>query len=203
MSPFFLGPRIDHLDHAALAHPLRGAGRAPRAAPLIRAAGIREHPPDRAGPHARQARPSQSPPQRAERPGRGPVRPPIWRPLGGGHDPPAGGRVVGRTTPAAGRDAQRRQSPPMEAPTNFATLRSLRKPACRAACANDAPPASASSAVARRTRSARALVALTIRGSVACSAIVSGRSGSCWRVAISFLRPPTVSRIPPRLSTHL
>ena len=48
----------------------------------------------------------------------------------------------------------------LKRPTSFAALHSLRKPAWRAACANDAPAASVTSAVARRTRSARSLLAL-------------------------------------------
>src|SRR5215217_5744672 len=86
--------------------------------------------------------------------------------------------------------------------TSFATLRSLRNPAWRATRANETPWASARSALARRTRSARSLVALTIRRRAACSAIVSGRSGSCWWVAISSLRPPGVSPMPSHASTH-
>src|SRR5215208_7942151 len=86
--------------------------------------------------------------------------------------------------------------------TSFATLRSLRNPAWRATRANETPWASARSALARRTRSTRSLVALTIRRRAACSAIVSGRSGSCWWVAISSLRPPGVSPMPSHASTH-
>ncbi len=78
----------------------------------------------------------------------------------------------------------------------------LRKPACRAARAKEPPPATTSSAVARRTRSARSLPARAMRSNTARSSAVTGRNGSFCGVAI-----PTPSRhrsiAPPALQHQL
>jgi hypothetical protein len=71
----------------------------------------------------------------------------------------------------------------------------LRKPACRAAWAKDAPCATASTATARRTRSRRSLPARTTRSKAARSSAVTGRNGSFCGVAMVAL--PSATAVSP------
>ena len=83
---------------------------------------------------------------------------------------------------------------PLNRRTRYVTACGLRYPAARAAAENACPPATASSAVARFTRSTRSLLALTIVFNSRCSAIVNGRNRSFCMVAMMPCSYHAVSR---------
>ena len=91
-------------------------------------------------------------------------------------------------------EAQGHQPSPLKRATNLATPWALVRQAACAAALNRAPSATASSTLARATRSARSLIAPATASNSARSSVVKGRSGSFWIPTGRLLRRPSRRR---------